>query len=420
MNLDPSQLNWKKILLIIGFVLVCLGLIFLMYLMFFKPAPTTEAPGQTNVPSGANLPNTGENTGLEQLGSGTGQLPNVATVEINGQTVDNVANGSATKATALNNDQTLGMQLSADGQNVVYYDRDDERFYKISADGEKILLSTEKFLQLKDVAWSNDTSAAIVTYPDDLKIYYNFATNKKVTLPKSLVEPIFNDAGNNISFKYETSNTDNNYIAVSRPDGTGAKLVEPLGDEGKRVQTTFAPDGSVVAFYAKPTGLDSSEIYFIGQQGENFRSLKIAGTNFKAIWSPSGQKIVYQSVAAATGYRPNLFVAGVSAGNPGSSLDLDLQTWVDKCVFAGENDLYCAVPESLPDAAGLYTEIIENEKDSIYRLNLATGAKEKIADPIDDSGATIFNISRLSVSADGATLFFWDENTGKVYKIRLR
>ncbi|MDD5289943.1 MAG: hypothetical protein PHT40_01935 [Patescibacteria group bacterium] len=421
MNFDPSQLNWKKILLIIGFVLVCLGLVILMYFMFFKSTPAPQ-PGEVGyVPTGAELPGSELGTGGQELGSG-GQLPeNTPSVGENTFSgASAVANGGATSATAVNEQSILGMALDSGG-NLVYYNRDDSRFYKISSDGASALLSKEKFLQLKDVVWSADTSAAIVTYPDDLKIYYNFATNKKVTLPKNVVEPIFSTDGSKISFKYETNNPDNNYVAVSRPDGTGAKLIEPLGSESNRVQATFSPNGNVVAFYAKATGLDSSEIFFIGQAGENFRSLKVTGTNFKGLWSPSGQKILYQTATADNDFNPSLKItSGQTASLGGPSLSLDVSTWVDKCVFASENEIYCAVPDDLPTGAGLYSEVIKNEIDSIYRLNLATGTKEKIADPVDENGQAIFKIGRLSVSADQATLFFWDENTGKMYKIRLK
>lgn len=421
MNIDLAQLNWKKILLIIGFVLVCLGLVILMYFMFFRSTPAPQ-PGEVGyVPTGAELPGSELGPGGQEIGTG-GQLPeNVPGVgEIPFSGASAVANGGATSATAINEQSTLGMALDGGG-NLVYYDRADERFYKISSDGESALLSKEKFYQLKDVVWSADTSEAIVTYPDGLKIYYDFTTNKKVTLPKSVVEPVFSADGAKISFKYETDNPENNYVAVSRPDGTGAKLVEPLGSEGSRVQTTFSPGGNVVAFYAKPTGLDSSEVFFIGQAGENFRSLKTEGVNFKGLWSPSGQKILYQIVTAANDYNPVLKItSGQTASLGGQSLGLDVSTWVDKCVFASEDEIYCAVPESLPTGAGLYPDIIENEVDSIYRLNLATGAKEKIADPVDENGQAIFQIGRLSVSANQATLFFWDENTGKMYKIRLK
>jgi Tol biopolymer transport system component len=419
MNFNFSQLNYKKIILVSGFVLVCVGLTFLMYLMFFKSTPENINQNQNNILSGGNLPIPGENTGLEQIGTG-GNLPYIPSIDNYGNQIDQIANGGITMATSLNSGQVLNPKLASDGKSIIYYDINDQRFYLISEDGEKILLSSEKFLNLEAVEWSPDASRAIMTYPDGIKIYYDFASNKKTTLPKNVVEPVFNTTGSNISFKYETEDKDKNYITVSKPDGTGAKLVEPLGDKGEAVQTTFSPDTSVIAFYEKPTGLDSAEIYFIGQNDENFPLLKIQGVNFKGIWSPSGKKIIYNTTMASIGYRPNLWIVGILNGNLGNAISLDTQTWVDKCVFAGENDLYCAVPDSLPTGAGLYPEIIENETDSIYHISLSTGIKEKIADIYLDDGATNFNIGRMSISSDGASLFLWDKISGKMFKMRLR
>jgi hypothetical protein len=417
MNFDPSQLNWKRILLVLVFVLVCLGLVFLMYLMFFKPLEEQQ-PAENEQLTGAELPEISGEFNPQEIG-GTGGLPTAGQQAGAGVQPSEVAGGGETKVANLTKNSVVGMSLRSGGQEVVYFDESEGKFYRLGADGEKILLSTEKFFNVTEVAWANDGSRAILSYPDGLKIYYNFATGQKATLPKEVREPVFNEDGDNIVFKYETVNADNNYIMVSRPDGTGGKLIEPLGEEGRKVQTTFSPDENIVAFYAKPTGLNSSEIFFIGQAGENFKSLKVEGVNFQGRWSPAGNYLLYHTVTADNDYNPNLWL-GSGPNGSGQSRDLGLQTWVKKCVFAKEDEVYCAVPENLPLGAGLYPELVESERDVIYKINLLTGRKQLVANPYEEESPVNLKVGKLEISAQHDMLFLWDEYSGKIYKMKLK
>jgi Tol biopolymer transport system component len=408
-------LNYKKIILIATFIIACLSIGFLMYLMFFRtlPPPATETPVATGPGSGV-FPEPQTGTDFQSLGGGTqtGGTPIPLPPEYQ---------AAKTGVETVEANSTLGLTLGTGGTDAAFYDAIEEKFFRISSvDGEKTPLSNEKFYQVQDVIWNNNSDAAILSYPDGLKVYYDFATGKKATLPREVTDPVFSSDGQQISFKYETSNADGNYLAVSKPDGTEGQLIEPLGNEGSKMQTSFAPDKSVVAFYERPASLNSSEILFVGQAGENYRSLNITGTHFKAIWSPSGKKILYHTVLAENGFKPNLWLAGGPNGLAGS-INIDLATWVDKCLFVSDAEVYCAVPESLPDGAGLYPdEVATMERDLIYRLDLGTGEKKLVAYPFDGETPGFYKINKIALSSDGRTLFFSDEYSNKIYKMVLK
>ena len=57
----------------------------------------------------------------------------------------------------------------------------------------------------------------------------------------------------------------------------------------------------------------------------------------------------------------------------------------------------------------------DNTADDIYKINVQTGTKTKIATPDQD-----FNIVEMTVSADGSNLFFNDKATGLLHKIKLK
>jgi hypothetical protein len=380
------------------------------------------------------LPEVGEGFEAGQLGLG-GELPEVGGVppssreeiEFEGKLVkkpipDTIARGSDTYVLPLTENKVLGAALSANKQNLVFYDKEAQKFYRISSDGKsKLPLSDEKFYNVESVDWSPDSTRAIITYPDDIKIFYDFSSRQKTTLPKEVKEPVFSADSNKISFKYETTDENKNFLAVAKPDGSETKLIEPMGAEGNKVQATFSPEGEVVALYAKPTSLNSSEVFFIGQAGENFKSLQVAGMHIKGKWSPSGSRLLYHSVMAENDFNPNLWLVDARGDSIGShQFNLNLTTWVDKCVFASEFELYCAVPKNLPAGAGLYPEAAETAFDEIYKIDLKNGNKQMIANPVLEQGRGEFRIGSLWLSGDGRLIFFWDELTEGVYSMQLR
>ncbi len=424
-----EKFNYKKIFLVMGFVVVCLALLFLIYWMFFRTAaPQPGEPGYLPPGITGQLPEAGSGFNAGQLGTG-GQLPqtgNLPATNTGGQAVaqqpDSFARGNTTYVLPLSADKTVGVALSPNKQGVVYYDKNSSQFYRLSADGkEKLLLSDEKFFAVENVVWSADSTQAIMTFPDGIKVYYNFATKKKTTLPKEVKEPVFNLSGSEIAFKYEGANAENNFVAIANPDGNKVKYIEDLGEEGNKVQTVFSPKEEVVAFYAKPSGLNSSEVFFIGQESENYKSLKIQGTRFKALWAPSGEKIIYQIVSQDTNYNPALWLTDARGDNIGNNnIALKLNTWVDKCVFASTNEIYCAVPKNLPQGSGLYPELSYEGGDDIYRVDLGTGQTRLLALPVEQNGNDNFKISHLSLAGDGRSLFFWNENNEQIYSLKLK
>ena len=418
--------NYKKIFIIIGFITVSLVLLFLIIWMFFWPnKPRPGEPGY--MPPGAYLPETGEREDLIELIEGN-ELPNIGTIpgreesEVTAPQPDVIARGQETYSLPLTENRVLGVALSSDKQGVVLYDKEEEKFYHISSDGKsKIQMSDEKFHQVKDVVWSPNATQAIITYPDDIKIYYDFSTKKKVTLPKELIEPEFAQNTEKIAFKFESYDVDSNFIGIAKPDGTEAKFLETTGTESSKFDISISPNEEVIAFYARPTSANSSEIFLVGQHGENFESLEIEGMHFDSIWSPLGTQLLYNVVAPEYGFRPVLWsVAAKGSRFASIQLNLKLNTWVDKCVFSSETVIYCAVPKNLPEGAGIYEEATENIVDEIYMIDLSKNKKQRIADPIRKDGSAEFKIKNLQISDDNRFLFFLDENTERVYNIRLK
>ncbi|PIR94757.1 hypothetical protein COT95_02435, partial [Candidatus Falkowbacteria bacterium CG10_big_fil_rev_8_21_14_0_10_37_6] len=83
--------------------------------------------------------------------------------------------------------------------------------------------------------------------------------------------------------------------------------------------------------------------------------------------------------------------------------------------FANQTTLYCAVPDVLPEGAGLFPELAQNSVDSLYKINTTTGAKTLIAIP-----EGYFNINDLMIQEDESNLYFTDSFSGNLYKVKLK
>ncbi len=425
-------LNYKRIFLAILLVLVSLALIFgVVWLIFIRPGANVNQPVTNTGQYGGNLPASGEG-GEGNIAEGGGRLPESwgeqtggatsETGEIQAVEVSEVAKGAFTKANTLSEGMEIkSVSQEADGFN--FLSAEDNKFYRIYVDdGKKITLSDEEFPFVEEVTWASGGQKVALQYPDGAVITYDFTTGKKTTLPTGADDLSFNQSAESIAYKYVTDNEDDNWLVVSDVATTKAEAIEPIGDQGDKVIVDWSPNNQVVALYRKPIGLEQEEIFFVGLNGENFKSLKVDGSNFEGIWSPKGDKILYSVVTAGNQYNPTLWVTdgvGDSIGN--NNFSLGLITWASKCVFAADGlNVYCAVPVDLPQAAGLYPELINESSDVIYQINLRTGIKKMLAYPVLSQALEKFQVRQLFVSDDSRKLYFWDNFTSEIYYIRLK
>lgn len=413
---------WQKIkpyLIVVGFVAAVAAIGLMLYFFFFAPIPETGNLN-TNTGSGGQFPGIGGNRNIPTTNEGGG-LPNVngTNQNINGGATGN-ENINAAPTTqvpvAISTAPTLGGEVSSDGKGFVYYDKSTGKFYQTSEDGRRRALSDQVFPEASNVVISPDANKAVVQFPDGSNIVYDFAKQQQYSLPKEGKDFSFNSASDQIAYKFIAPDPENRYLVASGLDGSSFKLIEPLGSEDRDVQVTWSPTGQVAALFRKGVDADRQEVFFIGTQGENFKSMLVPGRDFKGEWSPQGDRLLYSVYTADADFKPTLWIAEAQGDRIGlNRVDLGVQTWVDKCTFdtAGVT-AYCAVPQSLPQGAGLVRELADSIPDTMYKIDLRTGAKSPITNVLGN-----FTAENVFLSDDGQTLFYTDKQTGFVYRVRL-
>lgn len=415
-----SMANFKKIIIIAGVVILLIVLVVVVSQILKKqPAGSlTPVPGASIVPGGV-LPTAGPGGTVTstqvvgQLPEGTGQAP--VTTAPGETTAETAAPASRdNKIQDLIEYTSSSPTLSGDGSSIQYYDKADNKFYKINEAGEVVAMSGQQFFNAEKVTWSPDKDRAIIAYPDGSKIIYDFATQKQVTLPKHWEEFNFSPNGSQVAFKSMGYDPANSWLAVMNSDGTMAKTVTKIGANADNILVSWSPNNQMIGMEVAGSNFDQKKVYFIGLNGENFKSITTQGRGFMPLWSPSGNQLLYSVYSSDNNFWPSLWVTDSQSGELGANLrPLDLNTWANKCIFNGENEAYCAVPRNLKEGAGMIPASAKDATDDLYLVNISSGQKILI----DGSGQ--YNMTNLILTQDKKFIYFTDSITGKLFKLAI-
>jgi len=409
----------KRLLLIAGFIASVFAIGFALYFMFFRSTPTTqETTPQTEgeLPSVGTLPSAGEGAPSTTEGTqeGAGALPQASAI----------AAGGLTQTTSLTSSEVSAATLSSDGKNMNFYNKSDGRFYSISKSGEIVKLSDKTFPEIENVSWNRNAEKAVLEFPDGSNVVYDFEKETQVTLPKHWQDFSFSPTSDQLEAKSIGLDPNNRWLVVANDSGSNIVPVQELGENGDKVEVSWSPNDQVIGFAdtssvlgeSTPGGIDRKIIYPIGKNKENFKGLVLEGNGFIPSWSPDGRKLLYSVYGEYSSNKPLLWITDATSSSMGENRkNLSLNTWADKCSWFSGTEIYCAVPQNLPDNAGFQPSLYETLPDSVYKINVTTGQTTLVAIPETDK-----TMKQVSVSKDGTSLYFTNAITGQLELIKLK
>ncbi|TSC83917.1 MAG: Uncharacterized protein G01um101413_720 [Parcubacteria group bacterium Gr01-1014_13] len=404
----------KKIILSIILLLVAGLIAYGLYYIF----TSTGKIGEPTPPSGEVLP------GGQLPGSGAGPATTTGVTQGPGGELLPVSGIIASTSPSFYKPVSVRQVISEtatypslnSGGDFRYYNANDGKFYRVMPDGGIKMLSDQVFFNAQKVTWAKNQNEAVIEYPDSSKIIYNFDTNKQVTLPKHWQDFSFSADGSQVAAKSIGLDPSNRWLVTIDNDGSGAKLIEPMGENADKVTVSWSPSQQVVAFSqtGEPQGGERREVLFIGLNGENFKSAIVEGSGFQPQWSTTGKKLLYSVHSSRSDFKPELWLVDAYGENIGSNRRLlKLNTWADKCTFSNDDTAFCAVPRDLPSGAGMARDIAAYNYDDLYKIDLKTGLKSPI--PLNDN----FNITNISYNAGTKKIIFTDLNKTGVFESQL-
>jgi len=417
------QINYKKILIIIGFVILCVVIGYGIYFLFFKSSPVVDTGGEEVASSETGDLPSGSEGGQTNIVTGTGgALPSGQTNNSTGSSgenkipADKIAHGGITQTSKLNSSPSFASTLSSDGSSVYYYNQSDGKFYKIDGNGQTSLISNKTFYNVENVNWAPDKQKAVIEYPDGANILYDFKAQKQITLPKHWEDFDFSPQSDKIVAKSMGIDSGNKWLITANDDGSQAQAVEHIGDEGDRVYSSWSPNNLSIALFTESMDSNRQKLYFVGQNKENFKATIVEGRGIDFQWTPSGDRLLYSVYSDSTSLRPELWIVDAKADNIGSNRQrLNLETWAEKCSVYNENTIYCAVPKNLPEGAGVFSDLAIDSTDNIYKINLTNNSRQLIAVPDGE-----YNMQNIIISENEKYLYFTDNQTNNIHKIQLK
>lgn len=408
----------KKIIFAIFFVLFSVGMGYALFYLFFRAGqPQPTVPAGPAGPTG-QLPGAGVGGPSAATPTTPGGLPTSAVAFPPAEPLLPGQVAAPGRTHLLRDGVTQAVTPSPDGKGARFYNPEDGRFYRVASDGAITLLGEKQFFNVQDVDWGNKTDQAILEFPDGSNVFYDFQEKKQVVLPKHWEDFDFSPTDQKVAAKSIGVDVNNRFLISTNPDGTETKAIEPVGNNAELVHSAWAPNGQIIAYSetgeAQPD--NGQEIYFVGQNHENYRSLIAPGQGFLPIWSPTGKQLLFSVHNNDTGGRPSLWL---TAGEPGSiganRKRLNVQTWADKCAWAGDTDLYCGVPQGLPANAGLQRSDFTTLPDDVMHIDLVQGTVTKISTP-DQT----YPVRQPVLNRDRTKFIFTDAQTGKLYSYDLK
>lgn len=401
------------LIIVLGLLLIGIALGIIIFFILKKVSPLTFGPtGGQITPTSTVFPGTGGRTPVGPGGTatGTGGLPTAGEIPkggpayYQGKPVEMISSDYAKNASI---DNSGGLR---------YYNASDGKYYKIDANGNVVALSDKIFYNVQNTTWGKTKDIAVVEYPDGAKTVYDFDKEKQTTLPKHWEEFSFSPSSDQIAGKSLGLNQDNNWLVTVNNDGTNTKLVESMGLNSDKVTVNWSPSGQTAALSrtGDEVAANQEEVLLIGLNGENLKSIIVEGYGFREKWSPGGSQLLFSVYSDRSNYKPELWIVDAYGGQIGNNRRLlNLYTWANKCTFADENTIYCAVPQTMPTGAGMSPDIIADVSDDVYKIDLKTNIKTKIN--VDGN----YTINNLSYDSKNNKLLFTDSTKSGIYKINL-
>jgi dipeptidyl aminopeptidase/acylaminoacyl peptidase len=427
-----KNFDWKRIALIIGFIFFVFLFGYLLYRFFFAPAPPPAPPTPPTPPSPAPIGlRPGEKRAVPPLVKEEKPLPgpNEATITPIGEVLPPAAIppeefrqetardplNNAIPVTRIQEDRNINPRIANDGKSIITFDSYTGEFLRIQPDGTPEKMTDKTFVGAEKITWSPQGDKVAMKFIDLSTVVYDFKKQKQYVLPEHWNELTFSPDGEQIAFKSIPKAPENRWVVLTNPDGSGPKLIAPMSDRNGTFEVSWSPSDQIVAYYRKAEDQDRQKIYFVGKNDENFKSMIVNGQEIVSQWSPDGNRFLYSGYTLDSALKPELWIVDALGDSIGSNQRfLGVQTWADKCTFANATILYCAVPKELVRGAGIIRTVGDTAEDEIYKINTASGYKERIA-----TFDTKHTIEKLILSQDQSILYFTDKETGAIFQVQL-
>ena len=382
----------KKAIAILGaiFLLIVGTLGFLVYSKYSSsPAPAPLAVQPTPTP-GSNV---GSNTGTTTPTATPTPTP-------------------ASNIVLLTNDQVVSPALFFNGGGITYFDTQGNLYQaNLQSNNGQLSLTAKNKLNVPakpgivKVFWpahGNDFIAQINNGGVTSYSYFNSSAGMYTDLPPQVESLDWMPNGTQIMYVWYQNNKSS--LSIGSPDTKTFTSLAAMWENDDQIHVS--PDGSQVLYFETNSAAPTNFINSVSADGKVFKGLVKNGQNYGVLWSPDGQKFLFNKKDPSTG-NYQLWYDNLTSG---AVENLGLFTGTDKVVWdSGSNIIYAAVPNSAAAGSNALTV------DSFYKLDTTTLDKTQYP----SSGTPPVDAQSLFLSSAGDKLFFKNAQDGGLYYLDL-
>jgi len=344
--------------------------------------------------------------------NGTGQIP--STRQSSNQSSDTSIQG---RLLAISEEPILSP--STDGKKVKYYSVNNGNLFESNLDGSELIRTSSIVLNnLIKAIWSPQKDKVITIFNENglaNKYFYDYNTNISTQLSMDMRWITWSPNQDKIAYQYYNSQTGDNNISISNPDGSDWSIVFQTRMKDLIVEW---PDQSKLSIRTKPSGLTQGVVYVIDLTTNDFQKIINETYGLTALWSPLGNKILY-SETNNEGKDLKLKIMDLEKQ---TISELNIITLAEKCVWSQDNrTIFCAVPKIIPSASILPDDYYKRKisfDDSLWRINIETEEMTKIFET-QGLGTKFYNAKELLLAPLENYLLFVNQKDGLLYSLKL-
>ncbi|PIR70323.1 MAG: hypothetical protein COU46_02155 [Candidatus Niyogibacteria bacterium CG10_big_fil_rev_8_21_14_0_10_42_19] len=283
-------------------------------------------------------------------------------------------------------------------------------FESDSIGANKTRISNTTIPQIFKTAWDSDAEGALIMYREEenirlASVLFKGTSSEGVLLPADIISFDYAPDRDRIIYLVKTSAGLTTFAA--NPDNTKQAEILRLPPADFMIGW---PAANSISFLSRPSGEAEGVLYRFDINKNSFDKVLGPALGLGAKWSSNGAGVMY-SIYDRSIKKPRMFVYNLKEGK---TIDLNVQTFAQKCSWPGGEDVFCAIPTSI--TAGIYPDLWltgeESFNDHLWKINISTLQKKDLADLQD------IDVNEIKNSGDGKFIYFQNKKDGSLWGFR--
>jgi len=321
------------------------------------------------------------------------------------------------KIKAISDSGVIGPVFDKKNGEIKYYDAATSFVWKMNPDGsKKQQISSTSVLGLKKVLWSQDLNRVLTVTEKDGKNFfymYDYTTKQGTLLKSGLDTAVWDNLGVKIFYKYFDEKTAQRSLNISNSNGGDFHKIADI--IFRNISIAPVPLTSAVSFWNFPNQSEETLFQSVGVDGGEPKTILKGQYGADYLWAPDGSRAL---VSSLKNKENKMVTLGIVFQN-GIYQDLNIPTLVSKCTWSMDSKtVYYALPGGIPTESIMPNDYQENKfntDDTFWKLEVATGRKERVIEASEINGK--YDSSQLFLAPEEDGLYFINRADKKLYLI---